>query len=293
MDFKTKYIMTISNKVVFIAGGSTGIGLSIAAELAKNNNTLCLFARDMKKLEAAKATVERSGNSKCHIFSADAIDYSLLKSVFDHAISEYGAPDIVINCVGRSYPNHFQSITSDMMQDTMRANFGSVWNVAHILVPYMKAKGGKIINTSSVAGFVGIFGLTDYSASKFAIIGFSEALKQELSRYNISVQVLCPPDTDTPGFAVEDLTKPEETKRISAYAKLLQPGEVAKQAIKGIERNAFMIIPGADGKFTYWLKRHLPFVADMVMDILLRQAQKPKPAPHVPHPQYKLAMTRM
>ena len=285
--------MTISNKVVFIAGGSTGIGLSIAVELAKNNNTLCLIARDMKKLEAAKATVERSGNSICHIYSADAIDYDMLKPVLDTAVRENGAPDIVINCVGRSYPDHFQNITSQMMQDTMRANFGSMWNVAHILVPYMKVKGGKIVNTSSIAGFVGIFGLTDYSASKFAIIGFSEALKQELSRYNIAVQVLCPPDTDTPGYAAEYQTKPEETKRLSAYAKLLQPQEVAKQAIRGIERNSFMIIPGADGKFSYWLKRHLPIVADMIMNMMLRKSQKAKPSPYIPHLQHKPAIARI
>ena len=276
--------MAISNKVVFIAGGSTGIGLSIAIELAKNNNTLCLLARDINKLEAAKATIERSGNSKCYIYSVDAVDYNLLKPVLDSAVRDEGAPDLVINCVGRAYPDHFHNITASMMQDTMRANFGSMWNVAHILVPYMKSKGGRIVNTSSIGGFLGIFGFTDYSASKFAIIGFSEALKQELWRYNITVQVLCPPDTDTAGLALENLTKPEETKRLSASAKLLQPEEVAKQAIRAMEGNSFMIIPGFDGKFTYWLKRHFPRIADMIMKSIIRKAQKAKTPHYTPSP---------
>ena len=278
--------MSISNKVVFIAGGSTGIGLSIAVELAKNNNTLCIIARDIKKLESAKATIENSGNSKCIIRSADATDYNALKPILENAIKEIGTPDIVINCVGRARPGHFQNITAQMMQDTMQANFGSMWNVAHILVPYMKAKGGKIVNTSSIGGFLGIFGFTDYSASKFAIIGFSEALKQELSRFNISVQVLCPPDTDTQGLAIENQTKPEETKKISASAKLLQPDEVAKQAIRAMEGNSFMIIPGTDGKLTYWLKRHFPTIADWILNTIIKKVQNEK-APVYTTPAYQ------
>lgn len=264
--------MAISNKVIFIPGGSTGIGLSIALELAKTNNTLVLLARDIKKLEAAKAKL--GGSGKCFIYAADAKDYNALKPVLDTAVKEAGAPDLVINCVGRAYPEHFANITSQMMQDTMQTNFGSMWNVAHILVPHMKAKGGKIINTSSIGGFVGVFGYTDYSASKFAIVGFSEVLAQELSRYNIKVQVLCPPDTETPGFEVENQTKPQETKEISKSAKLLQPEEVAKQAIQGMEGNSFMIIPGFDGKLTYWLKRHFPFIVNMVMDSAIKKVQK-------------------
>jgi 3-dehydrosphinganine reductase len=271
---KLSISMAISNKVIFIPGGSTGIGLSIALQLAKGNNTLVLVARDIKKLEAAKTSIEKSGNSKCLIYAANAKDYNALKPVLDNAVTEAGAPDLVINCVGRAYPEHFENITSQMMQDTMQTNFGSMWNVAHILVPHMKAKGGKIVNTSSIGGFVGVFGYTDYSASKFAIVGFSETLKQELSRYNIKVQVLCPPDTETPGFEIENKTKPQETKEISKSAKLLQPEEVARQAIKGMEGNKFMIIPGFDGKMTYWLKRHLPSVVDMVMMSTIRKVQK-------------------
>ncbi len=268
--------MAISNKVIFIAGGSTGIGLSIAVELSKNNNTLILLARDLRKLEAAKDAVTKSGNSKCLIYAADAKDYNALKPVLDTAVKEAGAPDLVINCVGRAYPDHFENISASIMQDTMQTNFGSMWNVAHILLPYMKAKGGKIINTSSVGGFVGVFGYADYSASKFAVIGFSEVLKQELSRYNIKVQVLCPPDTETPGFETENKTKPEETKEISKTAKLLQPEEVARQAVKGIEGDSFMIIPGGDGKLTYWMKRHFPFIVNMIMDGAIKKVQKGK-----------------
>ena len=268
--------MAISNKVVFIAGGSTGIGMAIACQLAPKGNTIVLFARDINKLEQAKIAVEKAGNSKCLIYAADAKDYNALKPVLEKAVQQVGAPDIVINCVGRAYPQHFEQITAPMMQDTMQTNFGSMWNVAHILVPYMKAKGGKIVNTSSIGGFVGVFGYADYSASKFAVVGFSEVLRQELARYNISVQVLCPPDTETPGFETENKTKPEETKEISKSAKLMQPEEVARQAVKGMEGNRYMIIPGFDGKLTYLMKRHFPTIVDLIMNGAIKKVQRGK-----------------
>jgi short-subunit dehydrogenase len=90
------------------------------------------------------------------------------------------------------------------------------------------------------------------------------------------VQVLCPPDTETPGFETENTTKPEETKEISKSAKLLMPEEVARQAVKGMEGNKYMIIPGFDGKLTYFIKRHFPTIVDLIMNGAIKKVQKGK-----------------
>ncbi len=100
---------------------------------------------------------------------------------------------------GRAYPRKFADVSCQQFDETMRINMYGIWNTCAALVPHMKEQGGAIVNISSIAGFVGVFGFTDYSASKFAVIGFSEALKSELKQFGITVQVLCPPDTDTPG----------------------------------------------------------------------------------------------
>jgi short-subunit dehydrogenase len=137
----------------------------------------------------------------------------------------------------------------------------------------MKEHGGYIVNVSSIAGFIGLFGYTDYSASKFAIIGFSEALRSELKRYGITVSVLCPPDTDTPGFHEENKTKPEETKAISGSAKLMQPDEVARALLSGMRKEARHIIPSFDGKLIFLLKRLLPGLVEFVMDSTIKKVQ--------------------
>ena len=127
-----------------------------------------------------------------------------------------------------------------------------------------------------MAGLIGVFGYTDYSASKFAIIGFSEALRSELKQYGITVSVLCPPDTDTPGLDEENKTKPEETKAISASAGLMQPDEVARALIKGMQKEKFLIIPGLDGKSTFMAKRLFPRLVEFIMDRQIKKVQQKK-----------------
>jgi len=201
-----------------------------------------------------------------------------VKPVLKEALLEQGAPDILINCAGRAYPRYFEDISFDQFNDTMKTNLYGIWNTVSLLAPHMKTKGGYIVNTSSIAGLIGVFGYTDYSASKFAIIGFSEALRSELRPHGIGVSVLCPPDTDTPGFAVENRTKPDETKAISEGARLMSSDAVAQALFRGMAKGRFIIIPGASGRLSVLLKRWFPALVNHVMDTAVRKVQKNKTA---------------
>ncbi len=174
---------------------------------------------------------------------------------------------------GRVYPRKFADVSYQQFDETMRVNMYGIWNTCAALVPHMKEHGGAIVNISSIAGFVGVFGFTDYSASKFAVIGFSEALKSELKQFGITVQVLCPPDTDTPGFEVENRTKPEETKAVSAAAKVLSADDVAGDLIRHIRKGTFVIIPGLDGKIVFIAKRLFPRLVEYIMDRDIRKVR--------------------
>jgi 3-dehydrosphinganine reductase len=155
----------------------------------------------------------------------------------------------------------------------MRLHVYGNWDTVKALLPELKKRDGYIVNVSSAAGFVGIFGYTDYCASKFGLFGFTEALRSELKPHKVGVSILCPPDTDTPGFEVENRNKPPETQAISEGGGLLQPEEVARALIKGMRKGKFFIGPGS-AKWFYLLKRYLPFVGDMVMDSEIRKVRK-------------------
>lgn len=265
------------NKTVFITGGSTGIGLAIAKVLAKEGSHVIIFARTVLKLENAVAeikTLSKNNTQKINAYPVDISEINSVQSVFENAIFENGIPDILINCVGIAQPDYFENITPEIFDKTIKTNLYATWNSCFAMVPYMKQKGGHIVNTSSIAGFLGVFGYTDYCMSKFGIIGFSDALRQELKPYNIHVSVLCPPDTDTPGFEAENINKPIETKAIAGNAKLLQPEFVANAVLKGIQNKQKMIIPGFDGKMTLFLKRFFPSLVEWFMSSSISKAQK-------------------
>ena len=265
------------DKVVYITGGSSGIGLATACLLANKGADILIFARGREQLETAVGQIRNnaaSGQRRVEFRQLDVADNQSVLQVMADAVSEFGCPDVLINAAGRALPDHFAAIPFKQMAETMQINFYGVWNPVAALLPHMKQKGGHIVNVSSIAGFLGVFGYTDYCASKFAIIGFSEALRSEVKPYNIKVSVLCPPDTDTPGLAAEDQTKPDETRAIAASAKVMQPDAVGKSLIKGIERGRFMIIPGMDGKLTWIAKRLFPRLVDMVMDAQIKKVRR-------------------
>jgi 3-dehydrosphinganine reductase len=265
------------NKLVYITGGSSGIGLSAAKLMAAGGASVIIFSRRQQVLDEALKKIQACSASAEQKFAGRSMDVSQRESVeagLSWALAEFGVPDVLINCAGRAYPHHFMEITCEQFDDTMKTNFYGIWNTCSVLVPHMKVKGGSIVNVASIVGFLGVFGYCDYAASKFAIVGFSESLRSELKKYNISIHVLCPPDTDTPGFATENLTKPAETKAISASAKIMSSDAIAKELMKGLRKNTFMIIPGFDGKLTYFLKRYMPWIVDAVMDSTIKKTQK-------------------
>lgn len=265
-------IKNFDDKLVFITGGSSGIGLETAKQLTEKGARVVIFGRSQQKLDDALKEIGNRGAA----FSLDVTNDALVREVVANACETCGVPDILINCAGRAVPHYFEDITFDMFDATMRTNLYGQWSMCAALVPAMKKRGGHIVNVSSVAGFLGVFGYSDYTASKYASVGFSEVLKSELRQYNIGVSVLCPPDTDTPGFEEENMTKPFETNAISEGGGLLLPSEVASDLLKGILKQRFIIIPGYQGKLIYLMKRFMPVLLRKIVDASVRKAQKSK-----------------
>jgi short-subunit dehydrogenase len=265
------------NKNVYIVGGSSGIGLATARLLFEHGAKITIFARDKHKLaRAAKAISAQHASAEQTVawMQLDVADRSAVEAVLNTSIMRHGIPDILVNCAGRAYPHYFEDISFDQFDETMQINFYGMWHTTKKLVPLMKKRGGYIVNVSSIAGLMGVFGLTDYSASKFAILGFSEALRSELKPFGIVVSVLCPPDTNTPALEVENKTKPTETRAISENAGLMQPQDVAKALVKGMRKEQPVIIPGFEGKITCLAKRWVPCLVEWMMDRTIRRVQK-------------------
>ncbi len=269
-------VTDFEGKTVYIVGGSSGIGLSAATLLAGYGSNVFIFARGKERLEDALAKIDnskKSGVQRSGFKQLDVTDHDQVNKVMNEAVEEFGAPDILINSQGRAYPNYFEKITYKQFDETMKVHIYGDWNTVTALLPHMKERGGYVVNVTSVLGFMGAFGYSDYCPSKYAIIGFSEVLRSELKRYGIGVSILCPPDTDTPGFKVENLTKPPETVAVSEGGGLMQPDEVAAALVQGIKKGKFFIGPGSVR--VLWLaKRLVPWLVDLYMDHQVKKVRK-------------------
>ncbi len=257
------------NKTVYLVGGTSGIGLAIAKQLSAAGAHIMLLARTQAKLQQAQDQLKKlakNDQQKLDYRCLDVSDHSATQILMDELVSAFGVPNALINCAGRAIPEHVENISYQQFDDTMKINLYGCRNTVAALLPHMKENGGLIVNTSSLAGVIGVFGYSDYCASKFALIGYSEALRSEVKKYNIKVAVLCPPDTDTPGFEIENQTKPAETQAISQSASLLSSEQVAQAFFKGLRKNKMLIVPGIAGKFNVLMKRLLPGLVEWVMD---------------------------
>ncbi len=266
---------SFSGHTAFLFGASSGIGLAAAIRLARSGARPVLFARDENRLHAARqAVAEYAPNGMNAVFShpLDVTDPRAVDRVCATCVERYGAPDLLINCAGQSLPGRFEDISYERFDHVLKVNLYGSRNTIAALLPAMKKKGGHIVNTSSIAGFIGVYGFTAYSAGKFALIGFSEALRSELKSHNITVSVLCPPDTDTPGLHRENRTKPPETAAVSTGAKRLTADEVARDLLAGIRKNRFLIIPGIDGHLVHWAKRLAPGLVEHITDRMIRKS---------------------
>jgi len=271
-----------SGRIVYLVGGSSGIGLAVAKRLAARGAHLMIFARNKDRLEAARAEISQEApdsRQRVSCASMDVSDPEQARAVLSAALAEFGVPDVLINAAGRALPRYFEDVGLDQLRETLEVNLLGIWHAVQVLAPAMKAKGGLIVNVSSMAGLIGVFGYTDYCASKFAIIGLSEALRSELKPHRVRVLVLCPADTDTPGFQVENKTKPAETRAISGQA-VLQPDEVARALIRGMEKERFIIIPGLGNRVVFFVKRLCPGLVFHFMDRTIRRVQgRHRPVP--------------
>jgi 3-dehydrosphinganine reductase len=265
-------------KIVLLTGASSGIGFATAYLLAKKGAHVWLLARPGEKLAEAlkkvKSVVQGPGQA-CGIMEADVTSEKQVNQAVSKLIHSIGLPDLVINSAGVAHPGYVQDTDLKIFHWMMDVNYFGTVNVTKALLPGMIERGsGYIVNISSMAGFLGVFGYTAYSASKYAVRGFSDVLRAEMKPHGIGVSVVFPPDTDTPQLTYEKQFKPVETRALTASSGLMSAESVAESILKGIEKGNYIILPGNESKLIYRLSGIFGNAVYPLMDWLIAQTQR-------------------
>ncbi|KAM9307970.1 3-ketodihydrosphingosine reductase [Gastrophryne carolinensis] len=237
---------------VVVTGGSSGIGKCIAIECFKRGAFITLVARDESKLVLAKKEIEKYAVNDKQVVLCISVDvskeYRQVENVIKQAQEKLGPVDMLVNCAGMAIAGTFEDLKIDQFARLMEVNYlGSVYASRAVISTMKERRMGRIVFVSSQAGQLGVFGYTAYSPSKFALRGLAEALQMEVKPYNIYITVAYPPDTDTPGFAEENKSKPLETKLISETSSLCEPDQVARVIVKDAVQGNFNSSVGSDG----------------------------------------------
>lgn len=265
-------------KFVLITGGSSGIGLAAARALAAQGAHVWIMARDSDRLEKAAHLVRcdcQSDEQKCGIIAADVSNLKEVVQAVDYLHEKIGVPDLLINSAGVVRPGYIQDLEYEHFRWMMEINYlGTVYPTKAFLPGMIERGSGHIVNISSPVGCVGIIGYTAYSPSKFAVRGFSDSLRSEVKHLGIKISLVLPPDTDTPQLAYENQFKPPELKFISSNTKTLTAEAVAKEMLKGISKNRYLILPGSDSKFIFHGSSLLGSNVYPIVDIVVALSRK-------------------
>src|SRR5579884_4124896 len=235
---------SLSGKHAVITGASSGIGRAAAFEFAARGANLTIAARRGEQLDAV-ARLCRDRGVQCTSIVADVSSRTDCKRLIDSA----GAVDILVNNAGFAVFDAIENANPDDLEAMMRSNYlGAVWCTQAVL-PQMLARGsGTIVNVASIAGLMGYARMGGYCATKFAMIGFTEALRDEVIGRGVRVAMVCPGTTETNFFEKAERGKMPAASRLILA---IEPERVAKAICDA----------AIDGRY----RRILPFTAAIYM----------------------------
>lgn len=237
----------LAGRVAVVTGGGSGIGSGMCRAFAAAGIRVVVADVDDASAEAVAASMREVGGTAVAI-AADVSRRADVEALAERALAEYGGVDIVCNNAGVLVGGPMLETTEDDWQWLLSVNLMGVVHGCQVFAPLLLERGqGHIVNTASVGGFLSFPNLAIYCTSKFAVVGYSEALYMELAPRGVGVSILCPGKVHT-GLSGADRLRPERFARAGGTSQELgdlsdgmDPIEVGRRVLRGIESDATYI----------------------------------------------------
>ncbi|MGY2895603.1 SDR family NAD(P)-dependent oxidoreductase [Deinococcus sp. UYEF24] len=251
-QFDLRY--SLAGKRVLVTGGSRGLGLALARELAGRGARLALLARNAEELETAAAELRGRG-TEVLVLVADVQEGTQLEDALSEAARHFGGLDVLVNVAGVIQAGPQVNLLLEDYQEAMDVNFYAPLRAMQAARSELRRSRGRILNVASVGGKVGIPHLASYSASKFALVGLGQVWRAELAADGVSVTTACPGLMQT-GSARNATIKGKRQAEYALFATLdnlpglsLKAAEAARRMVDALERGDAEPVIGGPARF--------------------------------------------
>jgi 3-oxoacyl-[acyl-carrier protein] reductase len=253
--------MEFAQKTALVTGASRGIGRSIALELAQQGaKRIILVARNAENLAHVAAAVEALGAAAVPL-ALDLTQSTAVDIAIAQAWQKYGPIDLLVNCAGVAYQAPFLEARRDQIQEELAVNLLGMYMITQPIARRMAAKRqGKIINVSSLMGKLAAPTMSTYSASKFAIVGFTQALRLEMAMHNVEVSALLP-----------SLTETDMSRNLQRFRGVVahSPQQVAQTLSHSLNGRSAEVVVGWQGHVMIAVQRLCPGLIDRAFQLTL------------------------
>jgi len=258
-------------RLALVTGGSEGIGKAVAAQLVSRGCRVIIAARRTDVLEAARVEI-----GALDAITVDVTKWTQVRDALNEMVEQHAPPDLLVTCAGLAHPGWLSETNQPRTRDEeiiaeidemVATNLMGTIHAVKATLGHMidSRRPGTIVTTASLGGLFGLYGYTGYCASKFGVVGFSEALRREVAPHGIGVTVLCPPNTRTPGLERENRRKPWEVLAQEEKAAVLDPDAVAKKLLDALPRRPRIVVPSRDGLAAWLISRFTPSILDRIL----------------------------
>jgi len=252
----------LSGKRAILTGASGGIGRATAAALARNGVHLAMAARNADALNELAASLRKAGGESL-VVPTDITRSDDRKRLVTTAVEKLGGLDLLINNAGVGSWGHFTTSTPEIMRQVMEVNFFGPIELTRLAVPHLlEGKQPAVVNVTSMCGRKGMPAWPEYSASKFALVGMSEAWRGEFARFGVDVITVVPGLTDS-GFHTHCLRN--DGKADIRFEAGMRPEEVADGIVAAIWKNRREVVLGREARRLLRFNRFFPRVTNWLI----------------------------
>ena len=249
----------VRNRRILITGASSGIGRALAEQAATDGARLVLAARSGDKLDELAATLGKRGTEVIAV-AADITREDDRRKAVDTAVNRFGGLDVLVNNAGVGSWGHFADCTEAILRQIMEVNFFAPTELIRLALPHLIAgQQPAIVNVASMCGRRGMPAWSEYSASKFALCGMSEALRAEFARFDIDVLVILPGLTRSNLHRA--LLRSEGRMQIN-FDEGMPPERVATGILRALQKNRAETVLGREARWLLRFNRFFPRLLD-------------------------------